>query len=147
MRSLLIIVPLLLLLFSQCSKNTTEPDHTGDGMFVVDTVTVTAQAGSLTGLSVTAHVTYHFEGLPGSPDRLRLSVLDVNAAATADYVSPIPVDTYTLWTPKITMNDPGTDSVLASFSVSGRFWDMQDSKPVLYGDFGWSENRMVAIVR
>ena len=142
----LIIVPLVLMLFSQCNKST-EPDRSGDGLFVVDTVTVTAQAGNLTGLAVTAHITYHFEGLPGSPDRLRLSVLNDNASAIANYVSPIPVDTYTLWAPKITMNDPGTDSVLASFSVSGRFWDMQDSKPVLHGDFSWSEDRMVVIER
>lgn len=145
-KSLIIIVPLLFLLFSQCNKNTTEPDQ-GGGTFVVDSVTVTAQASSLTGLAVTAHVTYHFEGSPGSPDRLRLTVLDANASVTTNFSSPIPVDSYTQWAPKITTNDPGTDSVLASFSVSGRFWDMQDSKSVLHGDFAWSENRMVAIVR
>lgn len=134
------------MLFSQCNKST-EPDRSGDGLFVVDTVTVTAQAGNLTGLAVTAHITYHFEGLPGSPDRMRLSVLDANASATTDFSSPIPVDTYTLWTPKITTNDPGADSVLARFSMSGRFWDVQDSKPAQYGDFAWSDSQMVAIER
>lgn len=147
MKPLLMMAPLLFMLFSQCNKNTTEPDQPGSGVFVVDTLTVTAQAGSLTGLAVTAHVTYHFEGVPGSPDRLRLSVLGANASATADFSSPIPVNTYTLWTPKITTNDPGTDSVVASFSMSGRFWDVQDSKPAQYGNFAWSDSQMVAIDR
>lgn len=135
-------------MIGQCSPSSVETIEQvpTTGSFVVDTIKISAQIDSLSNIEGSGRIVYHFEHSQGAPDQLSFRVNESGVVMVVEYYSPLETNHYYPWSPKLTIQDTGGDSVIIRCAISGRFW-RPDSGYEIEGTFFWSDSQRVLVVR